>query len=103
MAGDGPWVGATVQINCALKKPVKIGQVLKVKGKIEDKKGRKIFIKGELVDEKGEVYVQMDGISIAGVNLSKENDAVANRKWETSKNQLRCWSVYVIVIIVSME
>ena len=82
MIGDGPWVGATVQVNCALKKPVKIGHTLKVTGKVESRTGRKVFIKGKLMNEHGEVYVEMDGISIAGVNLSQENDEIANRKWD---------------------
>lgn len=62
--GCGPWAGCTVQVNCTLKKPVKIGQVLKVWGRVKERKGRKLFIEGALEGEDGLCYATLDGIAL---------------------------------------
>ncbi len=64
VAGKGPWSGATVVVNCTLKKPVKVGQVLKVWGRVKDRQGRKTFIEGGLIAENGDVHATSDGITM---------------------------------------
>jgi hypothetical protein len=60
---------------------VKVGDVLKVSGKVERKEGKKIYITAQLENENGEIYVSMEGLSIGGISLSPENDAITNRTW----------------------
>ena len=57
MAGTGPWCGATVQVNCSLKKPVKVGQMMKIESKVVKKERKKVFITATLTDEAGAIYV----------------------------------------------
>ena len=62
--GTGNWSGATIKVACFLKKPVRVGQVLKVVGRVKERKGRKSFIEGELVAEDGAVHATLDGITV---------------------------------------
>jgi len=62
--GKGPWSGATVVCNCTLKKPVRIGQVLKVWGRVKERRGRKSLIEGGLVAEDGAVHALLDGVTV---------------------------------------
>ena len=75
--------------NSVLKK-LTIGEILKVVGKIEKQEGRKVYITGKLVNQNDEIYVEMNGISIAGVNLSEENDLIAKRTWTKTENKIIC-------------
>ena len=102
LAGGGPWSGATVQVNCSLKAPVKVGSVLRVTGRVAKRAGRKLHIHAVLDDggrsssgaagddeDRGgggrgggnTVYAVLEGLSIAGVKLSSADDAVARRVW----------------------
>lgn len=82
-----PWSGATVQVNCKLMKPVKVGDVLKVVGKVDRqersdaKKLTKVWVSAELVGEDGAVYAKLEGLSVTPVPMSDVNDAVAQRTW----------------------
>lgn len=89
---DAPWSGATVQVNCKLKKPVAVGSVLQVVGRVDKREGRKVFISAVLRDCDGEgdaVYATMDGLSIAGVKMGDNDDAVSRRKWTPQDGILR--------------
>ena len=74
-AGPAPWCGATVQVNCKLMKPVHVGDVHKIVGKIykqetkekNGKKSTKVFISAELVGEDGALYASLEGLSITPV------------------------------------
>ena len=59
-----PWSGATVAVNCVLKKPVLIGSVMKVWGKVRERKGRKLLIDGALEAEDGTIHATLDGVTI---------------------------------------
>jgi predicted thioesterase len=80
-----PWSGATVQVNVSLKKPVTVGSVLRIHGRIKKKEGRKVHVEAVL-DDGGEtdavVYAALEGLSIDGVKLSDHEDEVAERTWE---------------------
>lgn len=60
-AGPAPWCGATVQVNCKLMKPVRVGDVHKVVGRIDRRESKekggklstKVFISADLVGEDG--------------------------------------------------
>ena len=84
-AGPAPWCGATVQVNCKLTKPVRVGAVMKLVGRItkqEEKGARaKVFITAELQSEEGAVHCSLDGLSITPVPMSEVDDAVARRTW----------------------
>ena len=88
-AGDGPWQGATVQVNTKLQKPVQIGQLLKLEAKIVKREGRKVHVAAQLVDSDGSVYASMEGLSIAGVKLGEHDDAVSRRRWIPSDDGIR--------------
>ena len=45
-----PWSGFTVQINTKLMKPVKVGQILMLRIKIDKVERRKVYSSAELVD-----------------------------------------------------
>eukprot|EP00590_Aulacoseira_subarctica_P006609 CAMPEP_0172436632 /NCGR_PEP_ID=MMETSP1064-20121228/71829_1 /TAXON_ID=202472 /ORGANISM="Aulacoseira subarctica , Strain CCAP 1002/5" /LENGTH=103 /DNA_ID=CAMNT_0013185049 /DNA_START=1120 /DNA_END=1431 /DNA_ORIENTATION=+ len=46
-----PWSGYTVQVNTALKKPIKVNSILLIKASIVKREGaRKVFVEAELVD-----------------------------------------------------
>mmetsp|Transcript_60478 Transcript_60478/g.146057 ORF Transcript_60478/g.146057 Transcript_60478/m.146057 type:complete len:253 (-) Transcript_60478:26-784(-) len=79
--GHGPWSGATVQVNCKLAKPVAVGQTLLIEGKVAKQEKKKVFIEGILKDEAGTVYATMDGLSIAGAKLQKEESELELRQW----------------------
>lgn len=94
--GDAPWSGATVQVNVSLKKPVRVGQILRVTGKVESVQGKKVRVTAVLDDPDGataaagaardpEVYALLEGLSISGVRLASakhmEDDAIAHRVW----------------------
>eukprot|EP00928_Gymnodinium_smaydae_P031010 TRINITY_DN22903_c0_g2_i2.p2 TRINITY_DN22903_c0_g2~~TRINITY_DN22903_c0_g2_i2.p2 ORF type:complete len:132 (+),score=28.63 TRINITY_DN22903_c0_g2_i2:395-790(+) len=85
-AGKGPWSGATVQVNCKLMKPVRVGQTLLLEGRVvrqekKDKEKAKVFVEGCMKDEQGAVYASMDGISIVGVKLHEEESHLDRREW----------------------
>ncbi|KAK3280377.1 hypothetical protein CYMTET_11782 [Cymbomonas tetramitiformis] len=79
--GPSPWCGATVQVDCTLAKPVKVGDVLKLSGTIDRVEGKKVFISATLSAEDGTVHATMSGLSISPVVMSNINDAVDNREW----------------------
>jgi acyl-coenzyme A thioesterase PaaI-like protein len=82
---DKPWSGATVQVNVSLKKPVKVGSVLRIHGRIRKKEGRKVHVEAVLDDGAANdpvVYAVLEGLSIDGVKLSDHQDEVAERTWE---------------------
>merc|ERR1712216_932710 len=86
VAAEGPWTGATVQVNCKLMSPVRVGDVLQIVGSVVKRDKKKVFISGELFGEdrksgNRKVFATMDGISIAGVQLSSQTDAVSTRSW----------------------
>ena len=90
-----PWRGATVQVDVKLKKPIRIGQWLKITGKVvRIERKRKLFIFGELSDENGNVYAEMNGISICGVDLSNMDDAVSKRQWIVGDKSIETTSTY---------
>ena len=83
--GVGSWGGCTVQVNCSLKKPVKVGAILKVWGRIKERKGRKFVIEGALVGEDGSVHATLEGIAVQCTRaqiLGSAETAPANRAIE---------------------
>lgn len=80
-AGPRPWCGATVQVDCKLIKPVKVGDVLKLSGTIDRVEGKKVFISATLSAEDGALHATMSGLSISPAIMSTINDAVDNREW----------------------
>ena len=88
-AGPAPWCGATVQVNCKLMKPVRVGDVHKLVGRIDKRESKekagkvttKVFISAELVGEDGAVYASLEGLSITPVAMATVDDAVARRAW----------------------
>jgi len=96
---DGPWSGATVQVNCKLLKPVAVGDVLQIVGRVAKREQRKLWISAELraVDANtpggagGALYAELDGLSIAGVKLQKaepEYLELRDRKWSKRAGML---------------
>lgn len=90
LAGDSPWFGATVTINVKLKKPILLGSILRVKGKVvAEGKKRRVTASLDSVEADGSTiqYATLEGLSIAGVRLVAEeghlDDQVSSRKWET--------------------
>lgn len=86
--GPAPWCGATVQVDCKLMKPVAVGDVLKLVGKIDrrefGKNGKqKVHISATLSDESGAEYCHLKGLSISPVPMHTIDDAVAERTWLT--------------------
>lgn len=81
VAGQGPWSGATVQVNCKLTKPVRVGQTLLVEARVVRQEKRKVYTEASLSDEAGEVYATMDGLSISGAKLQTEESDVDKRRW----------------------
>ncbi|CAJ1968978.1 unnamed protein product, partial [Cylindrotheca closterium] len=95
-----PWSGATVQVNVSLKKPVKVGSILRIIGRIDKHEGRKIYVHATLDDGGGDnnddddssggkeqnkdpvVYATLEGLSIDGVKMSQHEDPVSKRTWE---------------------
>ena len=66
-----PWSGFTVQINTSLMKPVKVGQILLLRLKIDKVERRKVFASAELVDPDGNsddgqecIHARGDGLVI---------------------------------------
>jgi acyl-coenzyme A thioesterase PaaI-like protein len=89
ISGNSPWNGATVQVNVSLKKPIKIGSVLRIHGK-KVTKGRKCQCSAVLDDGEGtENYATLDGLSVTNLRLvSKDlhkDDEVAKRTWRTNE------------------
>lgn len=86
---EKPWSGATVQVNVALKKPVPVGSILRIIGKVTSKKGRKVHVEATLDDGDSDdgktVYATLEGLSIDGVKMSAQDDDVAERIWEDDK------------------
>ena len=87
-AGTKPWDGATVKVNCDLMKPVRIGSVLEVSGRVTRRERKKVFIEavlreGELQDGKEVVYARMEGICLQPVEMSTVGDEVDKRVFLT--------------------
>ena len=78
-----------MQVNCKLMKPVHVGDVLKLVGRIEkqeskEKGGRtstKVYISAQLIGEDGALFASLDGLSITPVAMALVDDAVARRSW----------------------
>lgn len=87
-AATGPWDGATVQINCKLSKPVRVGQTLLLEGHVTKQERRKVFVEAKLLDANGDVYGMMDGISIVGAKIQSEESELDRRQWHFD-NELR--------------
>lgn len=93
VASSAPWCGATVQVNCKLMKPVRVGEVLKIVGRIvkretKEKDGKlstKVFISAELLGEDDAVYASLEGLSITPVVMDGINDEVSRREWVISR------------------
>ncbi len=90
--GQAPWSGATVQVNCSLKKPVEIGSVLRVKANVKFTTGTKKCIVNAILDDgnihkptETIVYAELAGISISGIKLTRKEehktDHVGMRQW----------------------
>ena len=57
--------GATTRVNCQLRKPVKVNQILKVVGTVREREGRKTHIEGKLIGGDGSIHATLDGITVA--------------------------------------
>ena len=86
---DSPWSGATVQINVSLKKPVRVGSILRIVGRVSKREGRKVYVEAVLDDGGGKeanaepvIYAALEGLSMDGVKMSDQEDEVATRTWE---------------------
>ena len=76
-------------------KTTRIGQWLKITGKVVlTERKRKLYIFGELSDKNGNVYAEMNGISICGVDLSNMDDAVSKRQWVVGDKCIKTTSTY---------
>ena len=92
-AGPAPWCGATVKVNCNLSKPVRVGDVLKLIGRIDRRddngKGRtKMYISATLVGEDGAKYCELDGLAItpvASARAARASRALARRPSQLSR------------------
>jgi hypothetical protein len=91
ISSDAPWSGATVQVNVTLKKPVPIGSVLRIVGKVYKRDRRKAFVEAVLDDGGASIenisgepvaYAALEGLSIDGVKMSQYDDDISERKWE---------------------
>ena len=95
VAGPSPWCGATVQVDCKLSKPVRVGDELKLVGKIDKReknsKGdrEKVHISASLYGEDGTNYCQLKGMSVTPVPMHTIDDAVARRTWLPDEKVLR--------------
>lgn len=88
VASTSPWSGATVQVNVSLKKPVPVGSVLRIVGRVSKRERRKVHIDATLDDgniDTPVVYAILEGLSIDGVKMSDHDDDIAIRKWEDDK------------------
>jgi hypothetical protein len=79
-----PWSGCTVQVNVALRKPVPVGSILRVVGKVTERKGRKVHIKATLDsgEDDGDIHATLEGLSIDGVRMSDVDDEITGRTWK---------------------
>lgn len=84
VTSDAPWSGATVQVNVSLKKPVKVGSILRIVGRVTKRERRKAYVEAVLDDggEDSVVYAQLEGLSIDGVRMSVKEDEISQRQWE---------------------
>ena len=84
VTSDAPWSGATVQVNVALKKPVKVGSVLRLVGRVTKRERRKAYVEAVLDDggEDPEIFAKLEGLSIDGVQMSEQEDEISKRQWE---------------------
>lgn len=86
VSSDKPWNGVTVQVNVSLKKPVRIGSVLRIVGRVSKRDRRKVHIEAVLddgnLDQEPQVYAVLEGLSIEGVNITEQEDEIAQRTWE---------------------
>jgi len=64
VSGGTRWGGATVSVNCSLKKVVRVGAVLKVWGRVIERRGRKVLIEGGLEAEDGTVHALLEGVAV---------------------------------------
>ncbi|KAJ1487058.1 hypothetical protein T484DRAFT_1787832 [Baffinella frigidus] len=89
-----PWCGCTAQVDVALKKPVKVGDVLKLSGTITgretNKKGlEKVHVHAALTGEDASVYCDVKGLSITPVPMHTIEDDVSRREWIEGERVLR--------------
>lgn len=85
-AATGPWDGATVQVNCKLMKPVRVGQTLLLEGLVTKQERRKVYVEARLLDEHNEVYATMEGLSIVGAKIQAQ---------ETGRTRIPTWYSYI--------
>ena len=78
--GESPWDGATVQVNCSLVKPIPVGAVLTIVGRVTGRERKKVNMSAEIMGEGGVVYAKMEGMSIQPVKMGAD-DAVGRRTW----------------------
>ena len=103
-AGPSPWCGATVQVNCKLARPVRVGDVHKLVGRIDRRESKekggktstKVFISAELVGEDGSVYASLEGLSITPVAMSTIDDEVNRRTWIEDGGKTMCDSGWLL-------
>ncbi|GMI23778.1 hypothetical protein TeGR_g7920, partial [Tetraparma gracilis] len=81
--GEKPWDGATVQVDCQLLKPVPVGSVLCVRGRVTKVEKKKVFLEAELIGDSLDepvIYAKMKGLTLRPVRMGQD-DAVGRRKW----------------------
>ena len=92
LSGAGPWTGATARLSITLKAPVPVDATLRVVGTVHDVAerrggGSKVQIRARLEDASAAVFAEMEGLSVLGVRLSKdEPDAVDARRWSVERS-----------------
>ena len=89
-----PWCGCTAQVDVALKKPVKVGDVLKLSGKITSRATNsraleKVQISAALTSEDDSVYCELKGLSVTPVPMHTIEDDVSRRTWIDGERVLR--------------
>lgn len=79
-----PWSGCTVQVNVALIKPVPVGSILRVVGKVTETKGQKVRIKSTLDsgEDDGDIHATLEGLPIDDVRISDVDDEITGRTWK---------------------
>ncbi|KAK4193721.1 HotDog domain-containing protein [Podospora australis] len=55
----------TVQFNTSFKRPIKVPQAVLVRGRVVQKKGRKLMVRGAIEDAQGNLMAEAEGLWIA--------------------------------------